>query len=107
MKSKINISTNKPRQLKGLQDMGIVDFECRDCGKILLCLQLVKIKNQQNANILTRVAVKCCYCDGYSCVRQIEGQFYPGAPDDRMGFDVDNNESNILDTDVLFKVWNK
>jgi len=95
------------RELKGLTNEGIVNFDCADCGETLLCLQLVNIKGDTQAQVLTRVAVKCGLCNGFSRVQQVSGQFYPGAPSDDMGFDISDDDTGAPEVDVLFKTWKK
>lgn len=111
---KAEISTNQvdgnDRTLKGLVDKGLVDFKCADCGKHLLVLQLTDIEGSDkndSGDILTRVAVKCGSCNGFSYVRQISGQFHPGAPSDKMAFDVLDDETGAPEADVLFRAWSK
>ncbi len=104
---KIDLNKNKIRNPKGLKSVGEIDLECRQCKTTLLCLQLVTDDEEQDAQVLTRVAVKCGLCDGYSEVIQVEGRFYPGAPSDKMIFDIANDENEPIDADVLFKAWNK
>lgn len=94
-------------KLKGLQNQGKSRFECADCGAELLVLQLVTTEQAVESEVLTRVAVHCCQCGGYSYVKQIPGQFYPGAPNDDMCFDVLDNDANAPEADVLFKAWKK
>lgn len=98
---------NEDKPLKGLQDKGVVDFLCEDCGKKLLVLQLTAIPSSTDANILTRVVVKCRDCGGCSYVQQILGQFHPGAPSDSMAFDVLSDADGVPDHDVLFEAWSK
>lgn len=97
------------KQLKGLKNEGIIEFECADCGELLLCLQLTSIKENIKAPImvLTRVVVKCGLCGGCSYVKQVSGQFYPGAPSDDMAFDVFDNNTDAPQADVLFRAWKK
>jgi hypothetical protein len=95
------------KQLKGLQSRGLIDFDCADCGKRLLVLQLTTVDGSNKTEVLTRVAVKCCECNGFSYVKQIPGQFHPGAPSDQMGFDILDNDIDAPEADVLFKAWNK
>ena len=95
------------KQLKGLKNEGIVTLECADCGESLLCLQLASTKGDTQAQVLTRVAVKCCLCGGFSYVKQVPGQFYPGAPSDDMAFDVSDDDTGAPEADVLFKAWKK
>lgn len=95
------------KDLKGLQNKGIVELECADCGKKLLWLQLTGISEGVDAQVLTRVAVKCELCGGFSYVQQVPGTFYPGAPSDQMAFDVADDIEGAPEADVLFKAWLK
>lgn len=111
---KSEISTNQvdgtDKVLKGLVDKGLVDFECADCGRHLLVLQLTDIEdNDKNdaGDVLTRIAVKCGWCSGFSYVQQISGQFHPGAPSDQIAFDVLDDETGAPEADVLFRAWGK
>jgi hypothetical protein len=97
----------RDRELKGLTNEGIVNLDCADCGTTLLCLQLASIKGDTQAQVLTRVAVKCGLCNGFSYVQQVPGQFYPGAPSDDMAFDVSDDDTGAPEADVLFKAWKK
>lgn len=98
--------SNKPA--KGLIDRGIVNFECTNCNKFLLVLQLTAVSEKpQGAAVLTRVVVKCCECDHFSRVEQIRGEFYPGAPSDQMAFDILCDDPYAPEADVLFKAWAK
>lgn len=100
---------NNDKPLKGLQNKGLMNFECADCGKSLLVLQLTAIEedNKNKAKVLTRVAVKCMDCGGFSYVQQISGSFYPGAPNDNMAFDILDDHIGAPVADVFFKVWSK
>lgn len=98
---------NHDKPLKGLQNEGSVNFYCADCGKYLLVLQLTTIDGDKDIDVLTRVVVFCCACGGFSHVKQIPGQFYPGAPSDDMIFDVSDDKTGAPETDVLFKAWAK
>jgi len=102
-----NQINNENKPLKGLQDRGTVDFECADCGKLLLILQLTTIPTNTKVNVLTNVVVKCRDCGGFSYVKQIVGQFHPGAPSDTMAFDVISDSKEAPETDVLFEAWSK
>jgi hypothetical protein len=105
----INQIKEKDRQPKGLQDDGILTFNCSDCGRPLLCLQLTSIKEDmgKSNNTLTKIAVKCKICGGSSHIQQVCGQFSPGAPSDHMGFDIIDKSMSDLEVDVLFEAWNK
>lgn len=99
--------SREDKTLKGLQDRGIVNFDCSDCGTPLLVLQLTAVENAPIAEILTRVAVKCCGCSGFSEVQQILGQFHPGAPSDNTAFDILDDHTGAPEADILFKAWKK
>jgi len=73
--------------MKGLQDAGKIDFYCRDCGRHLMVAQVVTIESEETT-ILTRIAVRCGSCRGYSNVEQVKGQFYQGAPDDHTKIEI-------------------
>lgn len=106
-KSEIHMNQQREdRQLKGLQDKGIREIKCADCGESLLCLQLTDIKDGERSQVITRVVVKCL-CDGYSHVEQVFGQFHPGAPSDQMAFDVLDNDTDAPEADIIFKAWRK
>jgi hypothetical protein len=106
---RVNRIDSDDKSLKGLQNNGLVNFECADCGKLLLVLQLVAtvVKEFNKSEVLTRVAVKCGLCGGRSYVQQIPGQFFPGAPNDQMVFDISDDDINTPEVDVLFKAWSK
>jgi len=108
---KTEIQTGPPdrddRPLKGLQDTGKINFECANCCRSLLVLQLAAIEGAGQSTVLTRVAVKCGFCGCYSNIQQVSGQFYPGAPNDRMAFDIADDYADAPDTDVLFEAWSK
>jgi hypothetical protein len=46
-------------------------------------------------------------CGGHSRIHEIVGQFFPGAPNDNIFFDVVDNNDPDSEIDVLFKVWEK
>lgn len=98
---------NKQRTLKGLKDGGIITLNCTSCQRELLCLQLTSIADEPIASVLTRIAAKCGFCGGYSEVKQVAGQFYPGAPSDNIVIDIMSNDGTIIETDVLFKAVSK
>lgn len=107
-KAKIDINRvdcdNKP--LKGLQDRGLVNFECADCGKLLLMVQLTDMSNNDKSEVITRIVVRCGLCSGSSYTQEIKGQFYPGAPNDNMSFDV-IDDNRTPGADVIFEARNK
>lgn len=98
---------NEDKPLKGLQDKGIVNFGCEDCGKPLLVLQLTSTLENSESNVLTNVAVRCKDCGGFSYAQQILGHFHPGAPSDNMAFDIASDTKGSPDHDVLFEAWSK
>lgn len=108
-KSKIhtNHTDGENRQLKGLHNEGIILLECAECGKPLICLQLASIEGNTRTQVLTRVVAKCGLCGGFSYVKQVLGQFYPGAPSDNMVFDILDDDTDAPEADVLFKAWKK
>ncbi len=116
-KSKINTNQTdgNEKTLKGLENRGLVNFECADCNKFLLVLQLVDVDGDKRSlsvlpkpsEVLTRVAVRCGFCGGSSCVQQIYGSFYPGASNDNMLFDVLEDDGETPEADVLFRAWSK
>lgn len=103
----MNQVDSRDKSLKGLQNGGLVNFECADCGKPLLVLQLATVESSNKSEVLTRIVVKCGLCGGFSHVQQISGQFYPGAPSDQMVFDVLDDNIGAPEADVLFKAWSK
>ncbi len=94
---------NTKRELKGLVNAGQIKFECNECRTPLLVVQQTSVGGIPEANVLTRVAVKCGFCNtGYSPVEQISGRFYPGSPNDDTIFEpIDNNE-DAPEADILF-----
>lgn len=101
------VDNDNDKPLKGLQDKGLVNFDCPACGKLLLVFQLTAIEGSGKAEVQTRVAVKCCKCNRFSYVQQILGQFHPGAPSDQMAFDILDDDTDAPEADVLFKAWSK
>lgn len=99
--------SREDKTLKGLQNRGLVHFDCADCGTQLLVLQLTAVEDVPSAEVLTRVAVKCCECGGFSHSQQISGQFHPGAPSDDTAFDILDDEIGAPEADILFKAWSK
>lgn len=111
-KNKTEISFNTPnarkKQHKGLQDYGTKQLICINCKNPLLILQLVTSENSQ----CVRVSARCGICGSYSQVEQIYNNFFPGAPNDDVNFDVINenefmDDPNAPECDVMFKVWRK
>jgi transcription elongation factor Elf1 len=108
-KSKIQTGQNdgENKTLKGLQNRGEVNFDCADCGKRLLVLQLVSTEEDNQSEILSRIVAKCGLCGGHSYVKQISGQFYPGAPSDNMVIDISNDSTGVPEADVIFEARSK
>lgn len=102
-----NQTNGEDRQLKGLLNRGQMNFECADCGELLLVLQLADVEGDNKSEVLTRVAVQCDLCGGCSYSQQVPGQFYPGAPNDQMAFDIADDDTDAPETDVLFRAWSK
>lgn len=102
-----NQANIKHKKLKGLQDAGNITFECAECGMSLLVLQLVTTTVTVKTDVLTRIAVRCEKCGGYSYVKQVAGQFYAGTPNDDMCFDILDSDEIAPETDILFKAWSK
>lgn len=107
MEFQTNQVNSDDKQLKGLQNRGTIDFKCADCDKLLLVLQLTSVEGDQKAEVLTRVAVKCLECGGFSYVKSISGCFYPGAPSDNMAFDTLDDDIGAPEAEVLFRAWSK
>lgn len=108
-KPKIAMSQQNKQPL-GLCDRGIIIIVCADCGETLLNLQLTDVNTNacdSSQQVETKIAVKCGVCGGFSHVYKIDGQFYPGSPTDKMGFDVCDNEAGAPCVDILFKSWRK
>ena len=95
------------RKLKGLKNDGIVEIKCNNCDEYVLCLQLANSENNGQSSVITRVAVQCYSCGSYSDVKQIVGQFYPGAPNDHIAFDIADDDANAPEADIIFKAWKK
>lgn len=107
-KAKIDINRidRDDKPLKGLQDRGLVNFECADCGRPLLVLRLTDMDNNDKSGVLTRIVVRCGLCFGSSYTKEICGQFYPGAPNDNMLFDV-IDDNRAPEADVIFEARSK
>lgn len=99
--------SREDKNLKGLQDRGLMHFDCADCGTKLLVLQLTSVEDVPSAEVLTRVAVKCCGCGGFSHTKQVSGQFHPGAPSDDTAFDILQDKTGAPEADILFEAWSK
>lgn len=95
------------KELKGLQDKGEMTFVCAECKTPLLVLRLVTTAETAKSKVLTRVAVRCEKCGGYSYVQQVPGIFYAGAPSDDMCFDILEGDECAPEADALFKAWSK
>lgn len=99
---------NEDKPLKGLVDRGTVKFKCNDCEQDLLTLQLTSHGKDEKANVLTRVAVRCMLCGGYSQVQQVRGNFHAGAASDNMAYDIlAHGPNDAPDADVWFEAWTK
>lgn len=100
-------------EFKGLVDRGQVQFICSSCQCGLMSFQIGKdnddLKDSGSSKALTRVAVRCEECGGYSNIEQIGGIFYPGAANDDMAFDVidSRDHADAPECDVLFSARRK
>lgn len=107
-KSKIEIKKAEEKQLLGLKDKGKINIDCADCGKQLMVFQICKTNEDLIKDGLSPIKCKilvCCgLCGGQSLIIEVNGQFYPGAPNDQMGFE--NIENNAA-CDFTFRVWKK
>lgn len=104
---RMNQTSGEDRELKGLEDRGLLTLKCTNCEKELLCLQLMSIHGQDATSVLTRVVVECGMCGGYSEVQQVSGKFSPGAPSDDISFDVSEYQDGGPVADVFFKASSK
>lgn len=96
------------RQLKGLVNQGQVSFDCTECKTPLLVIQQTSIDGVPKGNVLTRVAVRCGFCNsGFSEVRQITGHFYPGSPNDDTIFEPTDGDEDAPEADIFFRAWSK
>ncbi len=93
----------------GLQDRGKIEIECADCGKSLMIFQITKdnndLVNDGKDAITNQILVKCGFCGGRSYSTTINGQFYPGLPNDDMYFEPISIEG--VECDICFGVWPK
>jgi len=104
---RMNQTSGSDRELKGLEDRGLLTLECVNCKEELLCLQLLSIQGQKNSSVLTRVVAECGMCGGYSEVQQVVGNFSPGAPSDDISFDIAERQDSGPEADVFFKASRK
>ena len=95
------------RKLNGLRDKGTIEIKCANCDALLLCLRMVGIEDDPDDDTLTKVAVQCGFCGNSSCVQEIYGQFFAGAPNDDITFDVIDNHPHLDDVDVCFRSRSK
>ena len=104
--AEFNRRTTIPDRL-GLTDEGCLIIDCADCGQDLLVLQKTKsnatLIQEGESPIETTILVLCQTCEGRSYVKTVEGQFYPGSPNDKMGFEPVSTDGR--DVDVVFKAW--
>lgn len=101
---------NRAKPKLGLQDRGLVKFDCADCSKNLMVFQITKnnvdLAAESVKSMSTKIRVQCS-CGGSSYTKDVEGQFYPGSPNDSMKFepiDIDDvaRQSGV---DILFRTW--
>lgn len=98
-------------KLLGLQNRGKREVKCADCGELLMVFQITKnnddIIRDGGKAISTQVLVDCGFCQGLSYVQTIDGQFYPGAPNDQMVFEPLEAKDARVQCDIYFKAWPK
>lgn len=106
---KIKKIDGSQKRLKGLKDKGRVDFDCTKCNIPLLVIQRTSlISGTPKIEVLTRIVVKCGFCNrGYSLVEQINGMFYPGAPNDKTIFEPIEGDKDTPEADVCFRSRSK
>lgn len=109
MKPKLNIQKAGKKAWLGLQDRGYKVIKCNCCQKTLMIFQITKDNNdlikENNKPIFTRIMVLCGFCDNESRVETIEGQFYPGSPDDSISFEPIEKYKGTREADVYFVAW--
>lgn len=108
-KSSFNWSLTQ-REQTDIRDCGTIQLDCSECGSPLLVLQLVNRDGSDTVETttLTRVVVQCGMCNGFSIVREVRGQFYPGSPSDDMAFEpTQSGIENAPEADVTFRAWTK
>lgn len=100
--------TRKKRQKLGLQDRGVTTVECVDCSKHLMVFQITKNNEDLEKPVSTKILIECGFCGGMSYVKNIDGQFYPGAANDNILFEpLDPKTPKCFEYDVLFRAWPK
>jgi len=108
----LNINEPGERITLGIADRGSVVAKCNKCEKNLMIFQLTKTNEElvkENKNpVTTKIAVYCENCKHINGIISIRGQFYPGAFNDNIKFEVDENiqhdEGMSPSCDIIFKV---
>jgi hypothetical protein len=90
----------------GLKNRGEISVDCADCGAALMRFLIVR-NNVDLAElgvdpVTTTVRCKCGICGGTSYVKTIEGQFYPGAAEDNIAFEVQDPPDGET---IVFRAW--
>lgn len=109
---KLNTEEPQERTPLGISDKGNIVAACNKCKMNLMVFQLTKTNEElvrENKNpITTKVAVYCERCKHINGVIQIKGQFYPGAANDQVKFEINetigHGEGLAPDCDVIFGV---
>jgi hypothetical protein len=110
----LNIGEPKERTPLGISDKGSIISGCNKCGKNLMIFQLTKtneeLVKERKEPITTTVAIFCETCKHINSIFTIKGQFYPGAFNDKIKFEVDENiqhgDGITPDCNIIFKVKN-
>lgn len=92
----------KTRELSGIEDIGIESFNCNNCKENLVTCQITK-----KCDISTRIKARCCFCGGHSDIKIINGQFFIGAANDNLIFDIEDNHEHGCDVMLITKLKNK
>ena len=85
------------KELKGLENLGSTVIRCSKCFEELIHCQIVA-----KHEIKTRIKVLCEYCSNEN-ESTVVGQFYLGAANDNMIFEIDNKEYEDCDVRVTTK----
>ncbi len=107
---KLSVGERKARNL-GLQDRGTIELKHYANESIVLMVFLV---TKNNADLIKEglkpMTTKIIAVDkkGQAIGEIIvEGDFYPGAPDDKTAYEPLDDISNFSDVDLVFRVWKK
>lgn len=106
-KIKINFDQSTNKNQMGLIDRGIISMSCKECKEPLMDFWIT-MNNEDliNKNIepmYANVLVECSLCGSSSFVKRIDGQFFPGRPEKRKGFEP--LDKKMCGIDLIFKAW--